>query len=126
MLVEDYDLPLPNDDGHGARPVVGELQGGHEAGWHHVIMPSGSTRSLASTSDRMTTTTPAAMSTAAGHAPAGGVSPQAIRSMTVAPRISKRIAPDTAMGAIVGSNRLTGVWQGSYATREGHTSASHE
>src|SRR3546814_12688906 len=103
MLVEDYDLPLPNDDGHGARPVVGELQGGHEAGWHHVIMPSGSTRSLASTSDRMTTTTPAAMSTAAGHAPAGGVSPTAIRAMTVAPRVYKRIATATAMRLIVES-----------------------
>src|SRR3546814_19124803 len=90
MLVEDYDLPLPNDDGHGARPVVEELQGGHEAGWHHVIIPSGSTRSLAPTPDRMTQTTPAAMSTAHGPTPTGRDPPPASRARTVPTRISQR------------------------------------
>ena len=71
MLVQHADLALLDDDRDGARPVVGQVEHRHEAGLGHVSTPPGSTRSVASWSDRTTATTPAAMSRPAGHAAAG-------------------------------------------------------
>src|SRR5690606_27725607 len=73
----------------------------------------------------MTTTTPAAMRSAAGMAEAGGTSPKAIHASAAAPTISNRIATDTATGLIVRSTRLTTVWPSSCGPAAMATSASH-
>ena len=99
MLVQHAHLPLLDDDGDRTGPVVGQVEHRHEAGLGHVSTPPGSTRSVASWSDRTTATTPAAMSRPAGHAAAGGVSPKAMWAITVAPRISNRIATETSRRA---------------------------
>ena len=120
-------LALADDDRDGARPVVGQLERRHEARRRSCEESSGvdqvRVRILVRAEDhhhpgRDEQARPA-------RPPAGGVSSKATRAISVAPRISKRIATDTAVGLMLRSTRFTSVWPRSCAPITMPAIASH-